>query len=47
MDTLEDVLLYLVRHVPASPADLATMETVIGEAFAEKPAAAQPEQPPA
>lgn len=45
MDTIKDVLLYLARHVPASPADLAAMETVIGD-LPDQPAAAAPEQQP-
>jgi hypothetical protein len=39
--TLEDVLLYVARHVPASPADLAVMEDIIRQAFAA-PAPGQP-----
>jgi hypothetical protein len=33
METLRDVLLYLVRNVPAGLHDLAAMERVIGEHF--------------
>ena len=40
--TLKDVLLYLARSVPVTPADLAVMERVIEEAFAPAaPAAAE------
>ncbi len=46
MDTLEDVLLYLARHVPAGPAELAAMEAIIGEAFTAQPAPVEAEQPP-
>jgi len=45
METLQDVLLYLARVVPASAADLAAMERIIGEAFAAQPAPEQPGQP--
>ena len=47
MDTLKDVLLYLARHVPAGPADLAAMEAVIEQAFDAQPAPAPAEQPAA
>ena len=47
METLEDVLLYLARHVPTGAADLATMEAIIADAFAAKPAPAPPEPPAA
>ncbi len=45
METMEDVLLYLARHVPAGPAELAAMEAIIGEAFTAQPAPAEAEQP--
>jgi hypothetical protein len=45
METLQDVLLYLARHVPAGPADLAVMERIIGEAFTAQPAPPAAEQP--
>lgn len=45
METLEHVLLYLARHTPASPADLAAMETIITETFAPKPEPATAEEP--
>jgi len=45
MDTLKDVLLYLARHVPAGPAELAAMEAVIEGAFEPQPAPADPAAP--
>lgn len=44
MDTLEDVLLYLARHVPAGHTELARMEQIIRDAFAAEPAPAGQEQ---
>jgi hypothetical protein len=43
--TLEDVLLYVARHVPASPADLAVMEDIIRQAFAAPASPGQPGEP--
>lgn len=47
MRTLEDVLLYLARHVPAHPQVLADMERVITGFAAPDGPPPEPDRPPA